>query len=327
MEEFKDFKLSYFDEWPVVLSVLELILTQKCNLSCAHCMRGPASDKMMAPDVLDAIFQKVRVAQRICLGGGDVSLCPDMIRNVVASLRKNHTIVHSVSLPTNGIVLNDDLISALKEVENYIYESSNGIVPPFFPYPPVLIDISIDDFHLNQMKKQHIDFDVLRKNIYRYSQEFGRENVMFSFATDYNLIEEGKAKTLETKIHKSPFIKDYEFPFSAEYYPEKKKGIISLSGVLTVSADGEIIPTSCSFENEKKYSVGNIKENSLSQIMSKLNTKQYGPIEIFDAFNRLFLGLAGPEELREDFNKSQKAQQKTAAFVQTKIFGKPFEKE
>lgn len=327
MSKFENFDYEYFDKWPVVLNILELVLTQKCNLACPHCMRGPARNKDMDPEVLDAVFQKIKVAERVCLGGGDVSLAPEMIRKVVASMRKNHAIVHSFTLPTNGIVLTDELIDALNEAKAYTLESTGGTVPPFFQYPPVQIDISIDDFHIDQMKKQNIDLDILRKNIHRYAQEFGEDSVIFSSATDYNIIDEGNAKGLETSVTKSPFVTDYEFPFYVDYVPEKQKGLIFLKGVLTVSADGKVIPTSCSFDDEKKYSVGNVKELSLSQIMSRLNARQYGESDVFFAFNKLFLGLAAPQELREEYNKSEKKKQKTEAFNQTKLYGAPIEKE
>ena len=314
-------ELEKFDEYPVIVNQLELVLTQKCNLNCPHCMRGCASDKSMSEEVLDAIFKKVRVAKSLCLGGGDVSLEPELIRKVIASMKKNKAIAHVVAFPTNGIVLNDEIIGALKDFERYIYDSTGGELSPYFGKSPVTIEISIDDFHLEQMKKQNIDFDVVRKNIRRYAQEFGSNGVTFFTSTDFHLINEGKAKTLETEINKADLNTNYEYPFATTYSPELNKGLAFLGGILTVSTDGEIIPTACSYKNEKLYSAGNIKHDKLSTILGRVNAKQYSPEEIEDAYQNLIYSLAAPEELRDAFTGGEKYLKKREMFCDIKLFG------
>ena len=38
----------------IYIQNLGMIVTEKCNLNCAHCLRGKCSDKVMSDEVIDA---------------------------------------------------------------------------------------------------------------------------------------------------------------------------------------------------------------------------------------------------------------------------------
>lgn len=82
---------------------LTLCLTRKCQLSCSHCMRGPAQKLTMDPQVVyDLMGQGLKI-ESLLLTGGEPTLAPDIMRLVGDGLHMTSTEVGSVSMVTNGI--------------------------------------------------------------------------------------------------------------------------------------------------------------------------------------------------------------------------------
>ena len=51
--------MSFLDDKAVALLNAEIILTQKCNLACPHCMRGCSTNKEITPEALDGFLSKI----------------------------------------------------------------------------------------------------------------------------------------------------------------------------------------------------------------------------------------------------------------------------
>ena len=89
MELFRKKKdMSKYDKYDFASDDLELILTQKCNFTCEHCMRGECSNKEITEDVLDATFKKFIYIENLALGGGEIALAPHLVRLVTKKLKK-----------------------------------------------------------------------------------------------------------------------------------------------------------------------------------------------------------------------------------------------
>lgn len=67
------------------LQHLILEVTQDCNMSCAHCLRGESRQCHMQADTIEHIFRDVRHIEHLCLTGGEPSLVPWVIRQIVYS--------------------------------------------------------------------------------------------------------------------------------------------------------------------------------------------------------------------------------------------------
>ena len=86
--------MSKYDNYKLACMDLEIILTQKCNLTCSHCMRGDCMGKEISEEVLDALFKKVIYIENLALGGGEITLVPEKIRLVTQKLKEYNIIVH-----------------------------------------------------------------------------------------------------------------------------------------------------------------------------------------------------------------------------------------
>ncbi len=58
---------------------LMLEVTRKCNMQCAHCMRGEQEDSSLSSNTIEKIFSQTSKIKHLTLTGGEPSLEPDVI--------------------------------------------------------------------------------------------------------------------------------------------------------------------------------------------------------------------------------------------------------
>lgn len=250
---------------------LELILTQKCNLACEHCMRGECSNKEISEDVLDETFKKFVYIDNLALGGGEIALTPHLIKMVTEKLKDNDVVVHHANFTSNGTIVSEELLNSLKELEDYIKSCDNRT--QLFKSSddekdiPLFVCFSFDDYHLNQIIKKGITLEQLFDNIAKYQKVFGLESIECRMDSDMDIYDAGRAKSLPKSANKVPLSQMLSHPYP---FVELTNGAILLGNIITISCDGEIIPANIPFANEKLYSFGNIKEISSSKLLSNL---------------------------------------------------------
>lgn len=278
----KNEDLSFFDKKTVLIHDLELIITQKCNFSCAHCMRGDGQGKNMTSEVMDAVFSKFPVINNLALGGGEVTLAPEVINQVYESLHKNKVHISMLNFTTNGTIYSQEFVDAIKKIKEYILECRKiGEIGWDWSHKPIAIRVSLDDFHLSEMHKKNISFDSVLKNIRKLQEEFGEESVYATYNSNYDIIDEGRAKDI--KVDK-PKIKRTILPIC---FLESKK-TVAIDSVMCISTTGECIPVNISYENENILSFGNIVKENLSAIMQKQKLiKTHSPNQLDHVNNKL----------------------------------------
>ncbi len=284
MELFRKKKdLSSFDKKRIAVSELEIILTKKCNLSCAHCMRGNTTNKEISLETLDAIFERIQYIDNLSLGGGEPSLAPYTIRALTKALKNHNVIVPHVNFTTNGISVSDEFIDALLELKIYIEESSrNGA---YFESPPITACFSFDDFHLEQILKIYgkEGLNILYQNVAKYQNALSEKAIVCRLSCDIDIFDSGRAKNLNPREHqKVPMIlpKDTFFP-----YIESNKSIF-IGGIIAISTDGEVLPPNIPFDAEKTLSYGNIRREPLSTIFGRAKTKKCSDLNFDFQHNR-----------------------------------------
>jgi organic radical activating enzyme len=295
--------LSKYDSCKLGFDNLEIILTQKCNLACEHCMRGNCTNKEISEEVLDSLLSKTLYIENLALGGGEITLVPEKIKLLTRKLKEHKTIVHHANFTSNGILVSDDIIEALTELRDYILsckEEMNLFEPEKDEiYTPLYICFSFDDFHLNQIINKGITIETLFENIATYQKHFGDDSIQCRMECDIDFYNEGRAKNLPASAQKISMQKVLTTP-----YPILKSNnldFILIGNVPCVSCDGNIIPTNVSFESEKALSFGNILTDPISQILSNMNVlisneKQFNKTQV-----KIFKTMTAPKKLQKKY--------------------------
>ena len=276
--------LSVFDTKDLAAFNLEIILTQKCNLNCAHCMRGDATKKEISPEVLDAIFSKFAYIHALSLGGGEISLTPHLIRLLTEKLWQHGTIIHRIDFTSNGVSVSDEFLDALEGLRNYVLECKDKTSLVQFDEhdnkEPLVCCFSFDDFHWQNIRDKGMEVEDIFNNIVKYQERFSDKAIECRLSSDVDIINSGRATSLKTFIKKTKPIKpnQYKYPYQIE------PGFIFFGGILTVSCDGEFIPVNIPFSEEKLYSYGNICSDKFSIIASRMGAIK---VENCDELNKL----------------------------------------
>ena len=73
---------------------LALIVTEQCNLNCAHCLRGGCSNKKMSDDVIEATLNQVAAIDTLHLCGGEPTLAINTIEKILTYITNNNIYIN-----------------------------------------------------------------------------------------------------------------------------------------------------------------------------------------------------------------------------------------
>lgn len=167
------------------IGTLGVEVTRRCNLQCAHCMRGDAQEKDLDLNALDHLLCKTSGIDTLVLTGGEPSLVPEICLQVLALIKAHMTPVNNFYCVTNGIVVKDAFLKAMLDWYLYTckYEAEFSAVA-----------LSSDIFH----ETDKLDPVTRRQNLTRLrSLSFFNETDKHTDWHKTPLINIGRAKTLK----------------------------------------------------------------------------------------------------------------------------------
>ena len=214
--------------------------TRRCNMACAHCLRGDSENIDMDFDTLLPFLQHVNSISTITFSGGEPTLNTPIIEKTLKYVKEQDIPVYGFYIVTNGKVLPDDFLTTV--IKWYAYcvtcgaeEYSCGI------------SLSKDTFHT----------------------EIPYENEMilkgFSFyrddkTTDFKkipLILKGNALHLDTRQYKTRINEDEE-NIRVEDFNETNNTYYLSDNTIYISVKGDIL-ADCdySYEEMENITIGN----------------------------------------------------------------------
>lgn len=224
------------------LKHLLLEATRKCNMACPHCMRGDAEDLSMDYAVLDRIFEDTRQIDHLVLTGGEPSLAPYVIQQIVYRARVWKCSIHSFFCATNARIYSQPFADALCGLYDYCKHPEH-----------CTLTATIDPYH------EPADPAVME--LYR-ALPFYRP--VFEYGSDlpYPILTEGRAK--ENGIGQS------EIPIKGSIYDADFTGFRFVCGdtVYINAKGGVLLNADLSYQNQEEFCIGNLTEDSLPHILS-----------------------------------------------------------
>lgn len=216
-------------------------ITRRCNMCCAHCLRGDAEAVDIQERYIDAFldsFANAGYISSLTFTGGEISLNIPAIRYTLNAVRERNISVGSFYMVTNGKAVDKmaDLAMASLEWWTYCDEKDGDMCS---------LCISSDNFH------EAIPYE--SKSILS-GLKYNRDDKVTDFHRAY-LLNEGRAKNLDSNVYKKrePYVDKLEYEFN------KTGGIDFYSGELYLNAIGDIV-SGCdwSYKSQKKYRFGNV---------------------------------------------------------------------
>lgn len=84
------------------LGALSVEVTRRCNMHCAHCLRGEAENENLMPGLVDKLLDYTQVISDLTITGGEPSIALDQIDEVIDSLKHHDVPLYSFYCVTNG---------------------------------------------------------------------------------------------------------------------------------------------------------------------------------------------------------------------------------
>lgn len=137
-------------------------ITRKCQLKCAHCMRGDSENLDIGLKFIDALFSQIASIGHFCITGGEPTMNTDAVKYLVDKISSEKIPVKTFYVATNGININEAFVGAMLELfllcDNPAYS---------------FLEISNDTFHLSQEKYN----DELVRDLPFYRLRHNKDNV------------------------------------------------------------------------------------------------------------------------------------------------------
>ena len=216
---------------------LVLEVTRKCNMQCAHCMRGDAEDVDMSTDTLQKLFEQIGDIEHLCITGGEPSLNPTAIHYIAYFARTTLCNIGSFFCSTNAKEYSPEFVKALNELYMMCDQKEE-----------CTLTVSIDQFHAPA--------DEYALKMYR-GLPYYKGTKEKGFISRGYILSEGRAN--ENNLGR------FSMPFSEHLYDVSFHGIrMNVGDRIYVNALGDILlDADLSYKNQENERIGNVMEDPL----------------------------------------------------------------
>ena len=231
------------------MSTLAIEVTRRCNMGCAHCMRGDAQNKDITHEVIDHALKNVTCINEIVFTGGEPTLNVDAIEHTLKVCRENDIYVGAFYIVTNAKEVPDRFLIACINWYSYIVECGGDV-------DVCGIAISRDKYH------EPVPYENIQRlkafSIFREDDK----------TTDWNrapVQNLGRAKNLNNQEKRE----HCHAPISA-YKPESDEVRLEDS-VVTITVDGDVL-AECDYEyaNADKYKLANVFDAEWESVFEQI---------------------------------------------------------
>ena len=115
---------------------LVIEVTRKCNLSCAHCLRGDSQNVVISNEWIDILLSQVESIGAVTFTGGEPSLAVERIEYFLNKCKELGISIESFYIATNGVAISEEFVIVCLRLYSYCGEKEMCSV-----------DISNDYYH------------------------------------------------------------------------------------------------------------------------------------------------------------------------------------
>ena len=211
-------------------------VTRRCNMACAHCLRGEAQCLDMSDEIIDKALEDVTCISHIVFTGGEPSINVHAIRHVLDVCKEKGIDVGGFFVATNGKEVSMDFIHVMIDWYAYCQDYDSEYCS---------LALSRDKFH--------DPIDTKNIQILRALSFFNEEEKATDFDR-YEPIALGRARSLTT-------VRDVRRYAPTVDYDSMYDVLLLDGGEITVTADGLYLPY-CDYEyaEVQDIALGNVYE-------------------------------------------------------------------
>ena len=241
---------------------LALEVTRRCNLKCAHCMRGKPQNINMSDGIVDKIIDSdIGMIDYLLFSGGEPTLNPNLIINTIDKIIEGKLNVNEIAMVTNGQIYNQDIVDAFNRYNEYQNEVLEERINKMFNFSQDHIDSLIEG---NKNKHVRITFstDRFHNPISQQVKDLYKENAKKLKITEYSVRDEKIIRTGNAIIGE-----DYSYEVEPiKYYKEGND--YSILGQIYITANGYVTSNSMGqYIDMDNSNFGHISDISFANIL------------------------------------------------------------
>lgn len=231
---------------------LGLIITERCNLKCKHCMRGDAKSKDMKEEVIKELNQIDSIGN-LTICGGEPTLALPTLEKILTFIVDNNIGLDTLTMTINGTNYSEELLRLLDYIDEYIPKRKYDV--------NALFGISKDPFHLKEIKERG-KLDEYIANLEKYVES---PHFLSYREIDKKIFSEGRAESLPKEIT----VPIRPWPIIYTYL--KSQNVIEAGPLVTINVDGMVTECDASTEHQRTlYNYGNILDENLEAIITRV---------------------------------------------------------
>lgn len=250
----------------IVLTNVGVVLTEKCNFNCSHCMRGGSLSRDMDVETMRNIFKQTYFIGNLNICGGEPFINPELLERFISTIIQSGVILGEYSITTNGTYYTEEVDILLNELDEYIKRFSKyfrGNVQS-----QGRIDLSWDDFHKAELRNIKSSNPKLFENYISNIQRLVNSKRFDGFRLLNGIFNVGNAKNLDP---------NGTLPIRyMRHFSYLKKGYLYSGPVLSICTDGTISECDGEFETlRKEHNYGNINTDSLEEVINSISIPKH----------------------------------------------------
>lgn len=306
---------------------LNLEITRRCQLKCAHCMRGDTQDMDMSKEIIDSILDQTAGIFEVFFTGGEPTLNVDGMGYFLKELKRRNIPLGGLGFITNGVSISDALKSFLLQAYEYITSCRENCEAfrtdaTIAMFHRISIGISCDDYHIGSdpdaakaMYESFLPYEgcYIYINRFKHLIKEGRAAdaagaVSIPFGYSFPRVKIGIAYKGHTPICGDSIRIDKMLDFCDAYIPCQ----------LDITAKGKIIPiieAQNSYLREDKTIIGicQYKDGRMPPIIQSVQAYNHGALPCYIGYN-IPLGVESNEMFYFDVVRQVDSAEETQYF-------------
>ena len=192
----------------ITFDVLTIEVTRRCNMACAHCLRGDAQQKDINHKEIDALLDQTLMIGKLILTGGEPSLVPETMEYIAESLINKGIPLLKLEIYTNGLVFSNQFVKAIKRFREIIDASCKHGFDDKEPYIPALetgrcyVGVSLDRYHT--------DHDICESHYKQYKKELSGKADVLRIMRGNAPVRVGRATCLSDTTYDKSVFRSYD---------------------------------------------------------------------------------------------------------------------
>ncbi len=245
----------------LIINNLALVLTEKCNFNCQHCMRGGSNINDMSINVMRNTFNQIAAVRNLTICGGEPLIDYGLLKTLIYTIIDSKLMIGEYSLITNGTLYTEEIAQLFDVLEQYMDQFKNIFHERGNDKAYGSIAISWDDYHANELNRISTMEPMTCKKYVSNFLRLSHSKYFVGYKTLEAIFNSGNATKLNCKkIELRPLPGYYVVKDSLLYY----------GPLLTILTDGTISECDGDFTFLKdNYNYGNINTDELEDIIRK----------------------------------------------------------